>query len=133
MPLADITTFFDAIGKFFASFGDIRFGSLFIGLVCFGIYLTVRSRAYFNVLRAAYPAERIQWRRIWGAYVAAYGFKARMDACGDQLGPAIGEIVENGNVMPFFQQGRHQDGPDIAGPPGYQDPFTHRPHYPESR
>ena len=85
MPLADITTFFDAIGKFFASFGDIRFGSLFIGLVCFGIYLTVRSRAYFNVLRAAYPAERIQWRRIWGAYVAAYGFNNIIPARGGDV------------------------------------------------
>ena len=39
----------------------------------FAGFLTGRSRAAFNVLRAAYPAERFQWRRIWGAYVAAYG------------------------------------------------------------
>ena len=46
-------------------------------LLFFGIYLTLRSRAFFNVLRAAYPAERFQWRRIWGAYVAAVRLQQR--------------------------------------------------------
>ena len=41
------------------------------------LYLTLRSRAYFNVLRAAYPAERFQWRRIWGAYVAGVRLQQR--------------------------------------------------------
>ena len=78
MPLAslggDISSFFNAVGKFFSSLADIHFGALFIGLVAFGIYLTIRARAAFHVLRAAYPDERIQFRKIWGAYVAAYGF-----------------------------------------------------------
>ena len=41
--------------------------------LCFALFLTLRSRAAYHVLRAAYPAERFPWRRIWGAYVAAYG------------------------------------------------------------
>ena len=32
-----------------------------------------RSRAWFNTLRAAYPHERFQWRRILGAYVVGVG------------------------------------------------------------
>jgi hypothetical protein len=36
VPLAAIPTFLDAIGKFFASFGDIRFDALLLGLNCFG-------------------------------------------------------------------------------------------------
>jgi len=55
------------------------------GLLCFGIYLTLRSRAYFHVLRAAYPTERIQWRRIWGAYIAAYGFNNVVPARGGDV------------------------------------------------
>jgi len=67
----DVGNFFDSVGSFFDSLGRIHVVSLLIALAAFGIYLTLRSRAFFGVLRAAYPAERIQWRRIWGAYVAA--------------------------------------------------------------
>jgi uncharacterized membrane protein YbhN (UPF0104 family) len=83
--LADITSFFDAVGSFFSSLADVSWGSLIVGLVCFGIYLTLRSRAYFHVLRAAYPTEPIQWRRIWGAYVAAYGFNNVIPARGGDV------------------------------------------------
>ena len=34
----------------------------------------LRARASFHILRAAYPAEQIPFRMIWGAYLAAYGF-----------------------------------------------------------
>jgi uncharacterized membrane protein YbhN (UPF0104 family) len=44
-----------------------------IGLVSFHIYIALRTRAYFNALRAAYPDEPFPWRRIWGAYVVTYG------------------------------------------------------------
>jgi len=65
--------FFDAAGEFFSSLARVDWAALVIALACFGGFLTFRSRACFNVLRAAYPAERFPWRRIWGAYVAAYG------------------------------------------------------------
>jgi len=83
--LADITSFFDAVGSFFSSLANVSWGSLIVGLLAFGIYLTLRSRAYFNVLRAAYPTERIQFRRIWGAYVAAYGFNNVVPARGGDV------------------------------------------------
>jgi uncharacterized protein (TIRG00374 family) len=70
----DLSSFFDAVGSFFSQLASVGWGSLAIGLIAFGIYLTIRSRALFHALRAAYPAERIQWRRVWGAYVATYGF-----------------------------------------------------------
>jgi uncharacterized membrane protein YbhN (UPF0104 family) len=82
---AGIGGFFDAVGKFFDSLGDISWGALAIALVCFIVYLTLRSRAYFNVIRAAYPTEHIQWRRIWGAYIAAYGFNNVVPARGGDL------------------------------------------------
>jgi uncharacterized membrane protein YbhN (UPF0104 family) len=84
-PVADIGSFFDAVGNFFGNLADLKWPSLLLGLCCFGIYLTLRSRAYFNVLRAAYPAERIRWRQIWGAYVAAYGFNNVVPARGGDV------------------------------------------------
>jgi uncharacterized membrane protein YbhN (UPF0104 family) len=47
--------------------------------------MTLRARASFNILRAAYPNERIQFRRIWGAYVAGYGFNSVVPARGGDV------------------------------------------------
>jgi uncharacterized membrane protein YbhN (UPF0104 family) len=89
VPLAslgdDISSFFSAVGKFFSSLADINFGALFLGLIAFTIYLSFRARAAFHILRAAYPDERIQFRRIWGAYVAAYGFNNVIPARGGDV------------------------------------------------
>src|SRR4051794_20532560 len=80
------------MGQFFSSMADLEWLPLVVGLACFGIYLSLRSRAYFHVLRAAYPTEPIQWRRIWGAYVAAYGFNNVVPARGRGiLKPFLGQ------------------------------------------
>jgi uncharacterized membrane protein YbhN (UPF0104 family) len=83
VPLA--AGFFDAVGKFFSNLASVGWGPMLAGLLFFGIYLTLRSRAYFNVLRAAYPEARIRWRDIWGAYVAAYGFNNVVPARGGDV------------------------------------------------
>jgi uncharacterized membrane protein YbhN (UPF0104 family) len=85
LPLASLGDFFDAVDTFVSNLASVRWGPLLLGLALFGIYLTFRSRAYFNVLRAAYPDERVQWRRIWGAYVAAYGFNSVVPARGGDV------------------------------------------------
>ncbi|HEY4095906.1 MAG TPA: lysylphosphatidylglycerol synthase transmembrane domain-containing protein [Baekduia sp.] len=83
--VAGIGGFFDAVGQFASSLADIRWGALVLGLLCFGIYLSIRSRAFYNVLRAAYPAEKIEFKRIWGAYIAAYGFNNVVPARGGDV------------------------------------------------
>jgi uncharacterized protein (TIRG00374 family) len=89
VPLAslvgDITNFFDAVGNFFSSLADIQFGSLLLGMVAFAIYLSIRARASFHILRAAYPDEPFEFRKIWGAYVAAYGFNNVIPARGGDV------------------------------------------------
>jgi uncharacterized membrane protein YbhN (UPF0104 family) len=82
---AGLGGFFDAVGQFTSSLADIRWGALALGLVCFGTYLTIRSRAFYNVLRAAYPTEPIEFKRIWGAYIAAYGFNNVVPARGGDI------------------------------------------------
>jgi uncharacterized membrane protein YbhN (UPF0104 family) len=82
---SDISTFFNAVGDFFSSLADIKFGALFVALVAFGIYLTFRSRAAFHILRAAYPDERFAFKRIWAAYIAAYGFNNVIPARGGDV------------------------------------------------
>jgi uncharacterized protein (TIRG00374 family) len=79
------SAFFDAVGDFAANLADVRWGSLLLGLVAFGVYLTLRARASFNILRAAYPGERIRFRDIWGAYMAGYGFNSVVPARGGDV------------------------------------------------
>jgi uncharacterized membrane protein YbhN (UPF0104 family) len=80
-----LASFFDAVGEFFDSLAAVQWGSLLLGVTLFGIYLSFRSRAYFNVLRAAYPGVTIRWRDIWGAYIAAYGFNNVVPARGGDV------------------------------------------------
>jgi glycosyltransferase 2 family protein len=82
---SDISSFFNAVGKFFSSLADIQLGSLLLALIFFGIYLTFRARAAFHILRAAYPNERFAFKRIWAAYIAAYGFNNVIPARGGDV------------------------------------------------
>jgi uncharacterized protein (TIRG00374 family) len=80
-----ISSFFDAVGKFLADLAAVHWLTLLLGLVFFGLNLTLRSRAFFHSLRAAYPAVRFQWRRVWGAYFAAVGFNNVVPARGGDV------------------------------------------------
>ncbi len=82
---SSISSFADAVGDFFDSLSQIGLGSLLLGLAAFVVYLSIRSFAYYNVLRAAYPTETIQFKRIWGAYIAAYGFNNVVPARGGDV------------------------------------------------
>jgi uncharacterized membrane protein YbhN (UPF0104 family) len=88
-PLASLgdsfSAFFDAVGQFASSVADVSWGPLLLALASFGVYLTFRARASFNILRAAYPGERIEFKRIWGAYFAGYGFNAVVPARGGDV------------------------------------------------
>jgi uncharacterized protein (TIRG00374 family) len=78
-------SFFDAVDEFFSNLASVRLGPLVIALACFTIYLTFRARASFNILRAAYPGERFNFREIWGSYFAGYGFNAVIPARGGDV------------------------------------------------
>ncbi len=78
-------SFFDAVDSFFSNLASVRLVPLLFALILFTCYLTLRARASFNILRAAYPDERIDFRRIWGAYFAGYGFNAVIPARGGDV------------------------------------------------
>jgi uncharacterized membrane protein YbhN (UPF0104 family) len=78
-------SFFDAVDDFFSHLASVRLGPLLLALLFFTAYLSLRARASFNILRAAYPGERIQFREIWGAYFAGYGFNAVIPARGGDV------------------------------------------------
>jgi uncharacterized membrane protein YbhN (UPF0104 family) len=78
-------SFFHSVGRFLADFTELHWGALLIGLAFFALNLTLRTRAFYNGLQAAYPAERFEWRRIWGAYWAAVGFNNIVPARGGDV------------------------------------------------
>ena len=77
--------FFDAVDSFFSNLASLKPLPLLLALVLFTCYLSLRARASFNVLRAAYPTERIAFKRVWGAYFAGYGFNAVIPARGGDV------------------------------------------------
>ncbi|MFN8133464.1 MAG: lysylphosphatidylglycerol synthase transmembrane domain-containing protein [Solirubrobacteraceae bacterium] len=85
-PLASsFTSFLDSVDKFLANLAAIDWVPLLLGLVAFFFYISIRARAYYNVLRAAYPTETIDFKLIWGAYWAAYGFNNVVPARGGDV------------------------------------------------
>ena len=78
-------SFFDAVEDFLSNLASVRLVPLLLAFALFTVYLTLRARASFNILRAAYPTERFQFREIWGAYFAGYGFNAVIPARGGDV------------------------------------------------
>lgn len=88
-PLATLgdsmRSFTSAVGDFLSNLAAVQWQDLLLGLAAFIVYLSLRAYAYLNVVRAAYPDERIAFRRIWGAYFAAYGFNNVIPARGGDV------------------------------------------------
>jgi hypothetical protein len=144
---SSLDSFFDAVGSFADSVASLRFGPLLLGLLFFLAYLTLRSRAFFHILRAAYPTERFEWRRVWGAYIAAYGFNGVVPARGGDViklfltktsvpnssYPAVGSSMVVENVFDLtmgvfilafaFSQGVFPKPPDFAELPAFDLQF----------
>ena len=78
-------SFFDAVEDFFSGWPRCSWGRWCSRCCCFGIYLTLRARASFNILRAAYPTETFRFREVWGAYFAGYGFNSVIPARGGDV------------------------------------------------
>jgi uncharacterized membrane protein YbhN (UPF0104 family) len=89
VPLATVgesfESFFDAVDQFISNLASVRPLPLVLALALFTVYLTLRARASFNILRVAYPTEPFRFREIWGAYFAGYGFNAVVPARGGDV------------------------------------------------
>lgn len=81
-PLADgsFAQFFDSVGKFFDNISAIHWVPLLGALACQGAYLSIRTRAWYAGLRAAYPTENFPWRNIWAAEISGNGISSVIPA-----------------------------------------------------
>jgi glycosyltransferase 2 family protein len=84
MPLADLASsfdhFFNAAAEFFRHLSDIHWTQFGIALLCLLGMQLVRAWAWRNVLRAAYPGQRISFLRLGAAYLAGAGINAVVPA-----------------------------------------------------
>lgn len=82
IPLADgsFAHLFDSIAAFIDDISAIQWPALIAALACQGLYLSIRTRAWYNGLRAAYPDEQFPWRNIWAAEIAGNGISSVIPA-----------------------------------------------------
>jgi glycosyltransferase 2 family protein len=82
---SSLEAFLDAAEAFFSNLAAVHWGALAFALLLHFGHMACRSRGWFNTLRAAYPRERFQWRRILGAYVVGVGVNSVLPARGGDV------------------------------------------------
>lgn len=76
---------FDAIEAFFDSLTSIHWGFLLLAVLFHLCRIAARSRAWRNVVAAAYPDTTVEWRHVFGGYVAGIGANAILPGRGGDL------------------------------------------------
>jgi uncharacterized membrane protein YbhN (UPF0104 family) len=66
----------DAFAAFFGHLGAIAWTPVLWALCCQLAKMAARSRAWWNILAAAYPQGRVRWRSVFGAYASGVGVNA---------------------------------------------------------
>jgi uncharacterized membrane protein YbhN (UPF0104 family) len=74
-----------AIGVFFHHLAAVEWKWLALGVLCHLFKLLAVSRAWRNIIRAAYPDRPVRWRQMFGAYVAGTGVNAVIPARGGDV------------------------------------------------
>jgi uncharacterized membrane protein YbhN (UPF0104 family) len=80
-----IHSVFHAIAVFFDHLTSVDFKWLAIGILCHLAKLVAVSRAWTNIIRAAYPDRRVRWPQMFGSYVAGTGVNALIPARGGDV------------------------------------------------
>jgi uncharacterized membrane protein YbhN (UPF0104 family) len=86
-----------AIGVFFNHLAAVEWRWLGLAVACHLCKLFAVSRAWRNIVQAAYPDRRVRWRQMFGAYVAGTGVNAIIPA-------------RSGDVVRLFLAKRRIDG-----------------------
>jgi uncharacterized membrane protein YbhN (UPF0104 family) len=80
-----IHSVFHAIDVFFNHLAAVEWKWLALGVLAHLGKLGAVSRAWCNIVRAAYPDERVRYRTMFGAYVAGTGVNAIIPARGGDV------------------------------------------------
>ena len=75
----------DATRAFFDGLASVKWGPLALGVLCHLLKVLARTRAWRNIVQAAYPKTNVRWRSVYGAYVAGVGVNAIVPARGGDI------------------------------------------------
>jgi uncharacterized protein (TIRG00374 family) len=103
----------DGVDAFLDQLGSVDFLPLALAICCHLLKMACTSRAWRNVLAAAYPESRVPWLSIYGAYLAGVGINAIIPArAGDAVrivlahraipGSTYTTVVSSTLVLSFF-------------------------------
>jgi uncharacterized membrane protein YbhN (UPF0104 family) len=84
MPVSDLASnfeaFFNRTAEFFRHLSEVHWGAFGLALLCLLGMQVARAWAWRNVLRAAYPQQRIAFLPLGAAYLAGAGINAILPA-----------------------------------------------------
>ena len=81
-----MSTFFHAVRSFFEHLAAVEFKFLALACALQLARLVVRTRAWRNIVAAAYPESKVRWRHVLGGYFGGVGLNAITPArAGDVL------------------------------------------------
>lgn len=78
-------SFFDAIQSFFDHLTSVAWAPLGLAVLCHLGRIASRTRAWRNIVAAAYPETEVRWRDVLGAYAAGIGANALLPGRGGDL------------------------------------------------
>jgi uncharacterized protein (TIRG00374 family) len=77
--------FWDATVAFWDGLTSVAFEALLLALLLHLTNLTLRTRAWRNILQAAYPDTPVRWRHVFGAYLAGVWLNSIVPARGGDV------------------------------------------------
>jgi uncharacterized membrane protein YbhN (UPF0104 family) len=100
-----------ALRTFFDHLGAVAWRPLLLVLLSQTLRMVVRSRAWRNILAAAYPSTNVRWRSVLAAYTAGVGVNAVIPArSGDVLKLYIVKQRVPGSTYPTLASSLLADG-----------------------
>jgi uncharacterized membrane protein YbhN (UPF0104 family) len=83
--MESIRSFFDAAGAFLDHLSEVNLNALLIALTLHCANLLLRTKAWYTIISAAFPRDKISKRMVLGAYVAGVGINAFAPARGGDV------------------------------------------------
>ena len=103
-------SFLRGVDEFFGRLGDIGWPAMSVALLFYLAHLLARTRAWQNVLRAAYPKREVSYAKITASYLAGAGLNSFIPArVGDAVKIFLAKKSIRGSTYPaitssFFVQ-----------------------------
>ena len=80
-----VESFFDAVRAFFDTLTSVAWAPLGLAILCHLGRIAARTRAWRNIVAAAYPETEVRWRDVFGAYAAGIGANALIPGRGGDI------------------------------------------------